>query len=248
LKIFFYDTECNSLDTENGFIQELAWAIFDSKSWRCLSAQSFLINWGLNHYVVDPEAFSVTGLSKEFCDENGEHPLTVFQNFMISALTADAFCGHNAVAYDFPMVDSNIKRAMLDNPLTLDSKFKTMPHIDTLTDVEYPSNQKQLSLKYLALDHGFILNNAHEALADVFACAHILKQYDVERALEIAKTPMIKIRTKIDWNNVQGREKVKQARMYWNPTLKCWEKNVREFFVPGIQLHLGSDIELGIER
>lgn len=92
------------------------------------------------------------------------------------------------------------------------------------------------------------MSHAHEALADVFACAHILSKYDLDRTLEIAKTPVIKLTSKIAWDNQDARDKIKQARFYWQPDRKVWEKSIREFFVPGIQLNLGTDIELNIER
>ena len=246
MKILVYDTETNDIDTENGFIQELAWAIYDSETWRCLKAQSFLISWP-TAYEVSPEAFAVTGLSREYCHANGAQPHAVFTQFLWDANSADALCGHNAIAFDLPMLKTNVKRGMLFG-LDDSQPYKNLPHIDTLLDVEYPKTQKIHALKYLALDHGYVMSNAHEALADVFACAHILSKYDINRVLEIAKTPIVKMTSKIDWNNQDARDRIKQQRFYWNPTLKLWEKSIREFFVPGIQLQLGSDVELLITR
>lgn len=246
MKIFAYDTECNSLSTDDGFIQEVAWAVYDSETWRCLFAKSYLINWP-TAYTVDPGALAVTGLTVEFCREFGRRPGDVFMEMLRDMGSSDVLCGHNAIHYDRPMLRTNIKRAMLFD-VGPESPLENRLHIDTLLDCEYPSTMKIQSLRYLAYDHGFILSNAHQALADVFACAHLLKCYPLERTIEIAKTPVVKITSKIDWDNTEARERIKQARFYWNPTLKLWEKSIREFYVPGIQLKLGTDVQLNIAR
>lgn len=244
-KLFAYDTETNSVDTENGFIQEIAWAVYDTDTWRCLTAKSFLIDWPDSFsYEVDPAALAVTGLTREYCRSFGERPSRVFCEFLDDASSCEFLCGHNAIQFDRPMILTNSKRVFFGVPLTFDK----MIHIDTLLDCEYPAHMKVQALKYLAYDHGYILANAHEALADVMACVHILKQYDFARVVEIAKTPIVKVSARVAWEDTEGRDRIKKAKFFWNPTLKRWEKSMREFFLPGVQLQLGTNAELGIEK
>lgn len=231
--ILIFDTECNSLDTENGHIQELAWAVFDTDSWRCLRSRSSLISWP-GFYEVDDGAFQVTGLSREFCNANGESPFNAFSMMAEASTLCEYICGHNMILYDYPMLNTNFKRAMLFE-LSDHVHIRDMKKIDTLTDCPFPKTQKIHALKYLALDHGYILSNAHEALADVFACKAILSKYNFEQVKEIAASPMITLRAKIDFNNKEAREQVKEARFYWNPTEKIWVKNVREIYLPDIK-------------
>lgn len=241
MRCLIYDTETTSLDTENGYIQELAWAVYDVNSWRCLLAKSYLLDWP-TAYQVDPMALATTGLTREFCSLNGSKPFKVFNEFLQDLGSGvDYLCGHNAIAFDYPMLKTNIKRVAFD-------EFDAAQlHIDTMLDCPYPATQKIMSLKYLALDHGYILSDAHQALADVFACKAILSKYDFDQVLEIAKTPMITLSAKVDWADSKGKERIKNARFYWNPNKKLWEKRIREFHLPGTQMSLGNSISLSRE-
>jgi DNA polymerase III alpha subunit (gram-positive type) len=235
-RILIFDTECNSLDVQHGYIQELAWGIYDTDNWRLLSSQSSLLDWSGKHYEVETEAFQVTGLSKVYCDRHGEMAREVFLQFIDDVLTADYIGGHNVVMYDKPMIESNVKRCLLSEMDWGMLRF----FLDSATDIEYPQHQKIQKLKYLAYDHGFILSNAHQAMADVEACAYLFSKYNFDRITSIAKTPMVTLTAKIDFADTEGRAKVKNARFYWNPTKKHWEKRIRSFFVPGLQLELGE--------
>jgi len=244
MTILFLDSECNSLDTEGGFIQELAWVIADTKSFRTLKVESHLIKW-LTSYEVEEGAIAVTGLSREYCEEHGELAQRVFTNFLFDAGCVDFICGHNLIGYDHPMLATNVQRACLSSLERSDYAGKLK--IDTLTDCPYPSNMKIHALKYLAYDHGFILSDAHQALADVFACKHLLSKYDLAEVIEIAKTPMVTLTAKIDFKNVEGRDKIKNARFYWEPNKKLWTKRIREFHLKDMQESLGADIEIVTE-
>lgn len=236
-KILIFDTECNSLDTEKGFVQELAWAIYDLSSWRLLKSQSSLARWN-TVYDVEPGAFAATNLTREFCESHGAPAHYLFTEFLSDAYDVDYVCGHNVIVYDIPMMTSNIKRACLFE--AKNSHFMEKHVIDTLIDCPYPATQKILALKYLALDHGYVLSDAHQAIADVFACKAILSKYDFEKVLEISKTPVVTITCKPDWNNLEGRGLVKNARFYWNPDRKLWFKSIREFYLNDIQESLAG--------
>lgn len=241
MKILIFDTECTSLDTDNGFIQELAWAVFDIDTWRCLSAQSHILKWN-THYEVEPGALAVTLLTKEFCESNGWSAGMVLTELLADGDDVDFVCGHNAIAYDIPMLATNVKRACFYE--YTDGEMSQKHVIDTLIDCPYPATMKQHSLKYLAYDHGYILSDAHQAMADVFACKHLLTRYDFNQVIAISKTPMITLTAKVDFNDLESRDRIKNARFYWSPKRKLWEKRIREFHLPGTQLTLGEGIEL----
>ncbi len=241
MKIAIFDTECNTLDTAEGFVQELAWAIYDVRSWRLLKSRSHLLKWN-KPYEVEPGAFAATNLSREFCEENGTSANYTMVEFLSDVHDVDFVCGHNMISYDIPMMKTNIQRACFCDYSR--SSLAAKHPIDTLIDCPFPETMKIHALKYLAYDHGFILSDAHQALADVFACKAVLSSYDFDTVLEISKTPMVTLTTKIDFNNLEARERIKNSRFYWNPTRKVWEKRIREFHLPGIQLSLGEGISL----
>lgn len=237
-KILICDTECNSLDTQNGYVQEIACGLYDVDRKRFVNAKSELIKWK-TPYEVELGAFEVTGLSKEYCDANGREARDVFAEFTLALNECDFVCGHNIVGYDRPMLISNLARVFFTRELP----FCEFPVVDTLLDCPFPSNLKQHSLKYLALDHGYVLTGAHQALNDVYACAHILSCYDFEKVREIAATPIVTLSSKISFSETDKKDKLKNMRFYWNPTKKLWEKRVREFYLPNVQLLLGFDVE-----
>lgn len=236
-KILFLDSECNSLDTERGFIQELAWAVYDIDQKRLLKSQSHLLQW-IMHYEVDPQAFAVTGLSREFCEKNGKPAPQVFSEFLKDVSEVDVLGGHNLLDYDKPMIWHNILRTLFSPPKGFMEKFT----FDTMFDCPYPNPRQVMALKYLSYDHGFILSNAHQAMADVFACAHVFFSYPYEKCLEIAKTQLMTMHGYTQWGDEEGRESFYRQKFRWNRERKRWERRARAFYIPGTQLELGRDL------
>lgn len=235
MRIAFIDTECNSLDTKLGFIMELGWAVFEANSKRLLYSKSKLLRWN-REYKVDPGAFEATGLTWEFCEKHGENAINVMGEFVQDMRMVDAICGHNLIHYDKNIIISNIKRALFDQSSDFEKKYD----FDTMYDLPFEKKFKSMALKYLALDHGYILSDAHQALADVFACAAIFFKYDVRKIIEIANTPLVKISGFTDFHDQEGREKFYGQGFRWNRDAKRWEKVCREYHVPGTQLSLES--------
>lgn len=227
MKLLVYDTECNSLDTNLGFIQEIAWGVFDSKTKRLLKAQSKLVRWSIP-YDMTEEAKAVTGLTKEFCDQNGEDAVKVFADFESDLAHCEYLVAHNGRAYDKPMLLSNLKKSLSTIEATWDYKSYTSSKllIDTFTDIDYPKHIKMQSLKYLAYDHGYILTGAHEALNDVLACAHLLFSYDLEQTIKNASQPIFRIEIKIPYGDLNTTH-VKENGFKWDGDRKIWHRNMR---------------------
>lgn len=229
MNILFFDTECNSLSTSDGFIMELAWAIYH-QSGRLISSQSYLLDWNRG-YTVDQGAFDATGLAREFCAEHGTAAMHVFEKFLIDAGHCGAICGHNILEFDIPMLDTNIKRAMFESPgLFLPRAIR----IDTMHDIVYPSNMKSRSLEYLAMKHGLMMSGAHQALNDVIACAHVFFKYPVERTLAIAQSKFVNLHAYTDYHDQAGRDLMYNLKFRWDRDFKRWKKTAREYFVKEI--------------
>lgn len=250
MKILVYDTECNSLDTEKGYVMELAWAVYDVDTKRCLKAESYLINWPMP-YHVDEGAFAANNLSQEFCNKNGENVLNVFLNFDTDCSEVDYICGHNVLNYDLPMMISNFKRAMpyLDTDKSfegIESHFMKKPVIDTFVDVNYLSHIKMQSLKYLAFDHGYFLNGAHEALNDVFATAHLLFSYNIHETIENSKHDFVDVKLKVPYGHL-CMTTVKKAKFRWDADNKLWVHRMRRNKFDNIKPELTNDIIFHVE-
>lgn len=240
VKLLFLDTETSSLDTERGTIQELAWAVYavePGKSHRLIKSRSYLLKWNM-HYEVDVGALSTTGLTKEMCEALGTLAPEVLGEFLLDLEGCDAVCGHNLIDFDKLILRSNIKRALFSDPLVLNDKFT----FDTMFDCPYKNPRQIMSLKYLAYDHGHILSNAHQALADVFACAHVFFHYPFEECAQIARTKLLTFYGHTEWGDEAGREAFYRQKFKWNREFKRWERKARAYYIPGAQLELGRDL------
>lgn len=234
------DTECNSLDTDKGFVMELAWGRYWVEKARFLNSNAFLVKWN-KPYDVEPEAFEITGLSLDHCEANGKEARIVFAQFMNDVMNSEYVVGHNIIGYDKPMIATNLHRAL---PGVTSFDFQSRRFVDTLIDCPFPRSMRQRGLKYLALDHNYVLTGAHQALQDVYACAHILSCYDFNLVREIAKTPVVTITSKIEFADLEKRDKLKNVGFYWNPKRKIWEKRIREYYLKSVQLELGFGVDL----
>lgn len=258
MKVLIYDTECNSLDTVNGFIMEVAWAIFkvtpgdflfgSKDSWRCLKAKSALVRWDRD-YMVEPEAFNVTGLSNVLCETYGEQVISILPEIFIDMKECDFVGGHNIKGYDNDMFLSNQLRLFSEDSMALEIQemMKGITFIDSFTDIDYPSHCKSLTLKYLALEHGYVLAGAHEALQDIFASAHLFAQYPIEKTIENAMQPIEKRFIKTYFGDPKI-DVVKQHRFRWDPKDKIWFKNVRANKVEELHEALGFATDLFVTQ
>lgn len=227
-KILIYDTEANSLDTQKGVIQELAYALYDSDSKRCLKASSQLLKWGKN-YEVDPRALEITGLTRDFCEKHGGPSIRVFEEFINVVKEADYVVGHNILQFDNPLMISNLKACELHPYL-----FQSSKYIDTYIDIDYDNKFKNFSLKYLSLDHGYVLSGAHQALQDVYACAHILFSYEFKEIVERSMEPICNFAIYTQYADTEARDRLFNLKFRWNRETKRWEKKARKSHIDKI--------------
>jgi len=238
--LLVFDTECNSLDTENGYIQEIAWAKYQvgflKGDMRLVSCESFLLNWK-DDYVLDPMAEAMTGISKNLAAVHGEDPYFALTNFLLEYKKADFVCGQNVIGYDIPMISSNLKR-LSPNYMPSLSEARI---IDTYFDLPI-SAIKPKSLKYYALDHGYILQGAHQAMNDVFACAHMVSCYSLGQIEEISATPLLVLNCEVAYGDKKKKDLLYSEGFRWNPDHKHYEKTVREFYRKSIEERLGFEL------
>ena len=237
MKILFYDTETNSLDAERGFIMELAWAVYDVESCRLLHCNSHILKWNM-HYEVDPGALAATGLTREFCEANGVKASDVFMEFITCANDSEIqmICGHNAIDFDNRILKSNVKRALFSEHRIFEGRLL----VDTMYDLPFLEKPDSMKLKYLAYDHGYSMTNAHQAMADVFACAHVFFCYKTRDVIPIAATDLVTICGYTEFRDEVSREAFYKYGFRWNKNTRRQEKRCRSFYVKGIQLSLGD--------
>src|SRR5690606_9794451 len=96
------------------------------------------------------------------------------------------------------------------------------PWIDTKCDI--PQKGKSSSLVYMAADHGFVNPFPHRALHDVFTMLKLAGHYDLDEALQLARSPYITLVAEVSFDD---RDKAKSAGFHWDPKRKLWTQRVR---------------------
>ena len=109
-----------------------------------------------------------------------------------------------------------------------------------MIDIPYPSVIRTRSLTALCAEHGFLNPFPHRALFDVAAMFKLLSNYDINRIVEIAKTPIIWIRARVSYD---ARQKAKDEKFMWDPNNKFWVRQVRGFNLKDIKAKCGFTVE-----
>lgn len=242
-----YDTECSGLDTNEDVILELGWAIYsarfknDRSEWRLIRSCDTIIDWAKRgiECVVHPEAQAVTGLSKQFVSEVGHDPLPVFEEFLGAVAECDYIGGFNSKKYDDEIISSNLARikGLIKHDI---QRFNMAMKIDFMVDIDYPNNIATRKLTYLALEHGYVIPNAHQALSDVFGTVAIAEKYDLQDIIENSQTPAVERFVRLSYGH-PSIPILKLHRFYWNPEHKVWTKTIRENKVIELHNSLGFD-------
>ncbi len=143
---------------------------------------------------------------------------------------ADYMMAHNGDQYDKPMIGAMFNRFGIPMPDLL--------WIDSIRDIEFPRKIKVRALSQLEHAHGFVNPFPHRALSDVFSMLKIAAHYNLDRMVELAKSPLVTIEAKLptpNWKDpIQMKQfnaekhKVSRAKFKWNPSNKTWTKIVHQ--------------------
>jgi DNA polymerase-3 subunit epsilon len=185
---------------------------------------------------ISPEVAELTGITDNILEKWGakEQQIPNTLNQLKELFNqADFIMAHNGDQYDKPMLGAMFNRYGIPMPDKL--------WIDSLMDVEYPKKIKGRSLALLEYAHGFINPFPHRALSDVFSMLKIVSEYDLERMIQLAASPLIPIEAKLptpNWGSPeemkifnQKKHKISKARFKWNPNNKTWTKLVHQILI-----------------
>ena len=129
---------------------------------------------------------------------------------------------HNGTKFDRPRLENFAKTYFMD--------LHDKPWIDTLTDVEYPKHCVAKNMTYLCGYHGFVNPFPHRAVFDVAAMMKVLANYDIERVIEVSKSPTIVIKASVSYDD---RQLAKDAGFYWDGKRKFWLKKIKKIHLEG---------------
>lgn len=217
----FFDTETTGLNTQEDEILELGYAIYHKDNpVPLLLKSSFIRN---QKKEISKEITELTGITQETVDKFGLHPMDVYEEYIddLNKYDVKYAVGHNSLNFDTPMITSNVSRFTTQ-------RLPPLVTVDTMYDIKYRTKSKSLRLSYLLADHGFINPFPHRALTDAMGCAILAYQYDMDKMLEIASTPMVEIRADVGYDK---RDLAKALQYQWDGDRKIWAKKIREFYL-----------------
>lgn len=213
----FFDFETTDKEVKEARVTQLAVALYDSETQKMLGCYSNTL-YSEEYPPMNPGAEAVTGISDAYLKRCGELPRESFIILMHYFGKADYVVGHNIRLFDLPILKEEMERMLL--PI---EKVKNV--IDTRFDIIYPDHIQTRKLGYLALEHGIQVVGAHAAINDVMTNAALFFRYDIEKTIELSKSPDMYIRADVKFDD---RQKAKDKKYNWDGVNKIWVKQIKE--------------------
>lgn len=214
----FIDTETTGLDTKVDKAIEVAGILWDSTEKSIICAYSSLVKYE-SMPVLSSEIEKITGIKKEFYEQNAVSSEYVFDSLSVLSNKADFLCAHNS-AFDKAILKNS---ANYEFSVFMEHVF-SKPWIDTMTDMPWAEEPPSKKLSYLAVDHGFSPLFKHRALSDIMTLIKIVSAYDSKEIERLALVPTIEIKANVTY----ATHKLAKERKYrYNPEDKTWIKSIK---------------------
>lgn len=179
-------------------------------------------------YPLVPEIITkITGITQSTLDEFGCSPKETLE--VLEAFCAkhkpDYLVAHSGANFDLPFLYAELTRNKVDAPC-----LRSLPLIDTKTDIPFADEPDSRKLKHLALDIGMINLFPHRAVTDVLTMLLVLSHYDIHQVISYQKIPFVLLRAKVSFDQ---KDLAKARRFAWERlgekvVPKCWIKLVKE--------------------
>ena len=215
------DVETTGLDPATAEMTEIAWAIYEVNDMQKPHvARSYLV--GIDAEEVPAEIVELTGITTGHC-EMGDEPAEALQKLFddIQKFRVRFVVAHNG-AFDIGFLTAGFTKVGIPIP--------ALELIDTAKDVPYPKEISTRTLRFLAVEHGFMNPFPHSALFDVFCMMRVFSCYAWQDVLDYKNEPEIIVKAHCDFHT---KEKAKAARFWWEKAgdktfPKTWVKVVKQ--------------------
>lgn len=228
------DFETSGVDTEKDEIIEFGYVLFDYDN-----------IYLMNNYLIQPsfriseQVELLTGIKNEHLEKMGVSHMAAFTTFIgdlyyTGIKRPDFYVGHNARAFDSKFL-SRYLNLFFNSGSEISEEIKSLVNktkwVDTMLDIPYPDRITTKKLTYLAAEHKFFNQNAHRALFDCLACAHLVRSYSWESIEEkmSVKNYIITCSPQPPWiDGGKSKDKAKELGFKWNPSEKIWHRTAKE--------------------
>ena len=212
MKLIGIDFETTGIDPTVDKVIEMGYAIYDTDTGHVVRSGSWLVNDA--SASIPEEIEHLTGI----CSEDLKHgfpPKKAWSGLGSLATGCQALVAHNA---EFEL--GFIRAALGDGAALL-----SLPVLDTVRDIPYPSYMKHRDLERLSLYHGCPNLMAHRALPDVLTMLAILAWYPWRQVAEYWMLPTVALKAVgLPYNR---KDEVKALGFQWDGDAKVWLKNTR---------------------
>ena len=175
------------LDTEtSGFLPagravQIGAQVLDA-GFRIKAEANFLLSWG-EAYEMHPKAQEAHGISRDTAQAFGVDPALLIEVLAQMAARAQTLVCHN-LDFDRKIIENLAARAQKPNPLAGLKHYCTMLAMTPVCDIQrkgggtkWPNLQE--AHRFVA---GFDFDGAHDAMADVRACARVFQWLQEKKA------------------------------------------------------------------
>lgn len=189
-----------------------------------------------DHLPIDEDTADLTGIDDKMLEDwgaKGEDIKKILEKLVRMIDSAEAIVAHNGGNYDRPMIEAMAKRHGVT--------FPEKTWIDTGRDIEFPKRMHMRSMAALEHAHGFVNPFPHRAVTDVLSMLKIFSNYDYDRTLSLARSPIVTIVAELkapNWKDAKAvsefnllKNKVAKARFRWNPSDKTWTKDFHKILL-----------------
>ena len=232
-------------DLSKNFITEIGAVLWDTD----LSAPvEFFSCFIKSKHKISEEAVEYTGITDDMLSKYGIHIFEAFDKLGPLLGRANMIVAQNGINFDKPIllgaakfVDKEHKDGPFSTEFFFTEMLRSITWIDTLYDVDFPRNCKSRNLTYLNGFHGFCNPFPHRAVFDVVSMFKILSQYDLNKIIESAKSPLIEV----EWKRRYPREGTTEFKEFttqkdycsskgfrWKPEEKRWVLITKERSIP----------------
>jgi hypothetical protein len=211
------DFETTGLDPANDRVIEVGAVLWSTGQRRILESAGFFVKADV---AISPEITTITKIHPAAVDRFGYDSHAALENVLALAELAEAFLGQNINRFDHKVLMHWMGREGV--PGSLLDKVRQKLVIDTFTDLpDFPGGK--LSHMLADAPQPKINYMPHSAIGDAFGTILMFDQFELDKVVERAKSPMIVVQS------LHPRERNEDAKralrpLIWNNPRKIWWK------------------------
>jgi DNA polymerase III alpha subunit (gram-positive type) len=207
------DFETTGTDRQKDRVIELGVSLYSTGQKRFLDSVGQLVQTDV---AISSKISDITGIYPNAVSKFGYEEANAFETLATFLTASDFVIGHNIRSFDWPIAQAWAKRRGISLPDIL--------VVDTFEDIPGVPPEALITMCAKA---GFLLADAHSALADAQASLKLAVHYGIDAVVERAKIPTVVVQSLAPRTATNSENK--EAKFRWKPApYNIWWKAVKE--------------------